>query len=83
MKGIITAGGRGTRMRPVTFSTNKHLIPIANKPLLHYAIDQMVKSGIKEIGINYNPGQLKEMHQLFVSRLREIGAPSEFIELWE
>ncbi len=63
MKGLITAGGRGTRMRPVTFSTNKHFIPIANKPLLHYALEEMVKAGIKEIGINYNPGQLNELKE--------------------
>jgi glucose-1-phosphate thymidylyltransferase len=61
MKGLITAGGHGTRMRPVTFSTNKHFIPIANKPLLYYGLDEMVNAGIKEIGINYNPGQLEEL----------------------
>ncbi len=61
MKGLITAGGRGTRMRPLTFSTNKHFIPLANKPLLHYAIEEMAGAGIKNIGINYNPGQLEEI----------------------
>ncbi len=61
MKGLITAGGRGTRMRPVTFSTNKHFIPIANKPLLYYGLEEMINAGIKEIGINYNPGQVEEL----------------------
>jgi glucose-1-phosphate thymidylyltransferase len=61
MKGLITAGGRGTRMRPVTFSTNKHFIPIANKPLLFYGLEEMINAGIKEIGINYNPGQVEEL----------------------
>ncbi len=61
MRGLITAGGRGVRMRPLTFSTNKHFIPLANKPLLYYAIEEMVEAGIKEIGINYNPGQLEEI----------------------
>lgn len=61
MKGLITAGGRGTRMRPLTFSTNKHFIPLANKPLLFYAIEEMVAAGITQIGINYNPGQLEEI----------------------
>lgn len=61
MKAIITAGGRGTRMRPLTFSTNKHLIPLANKPLLFYPIEEVVAAGIKEIGINYNPGQKQEL----------------------
>ena len=63
MKAIITAGGRGTRMRPLTFSSNKHLIPLANKPLIFYAIETVVAAGIKTIGINYNPGQLEELHQ--------------------
>ena len=61
MKAIITAGGRGTRMRPMTFSTNKHLIPLANKPLLYYPIEEVVAAGIKDIAINYNPGQLEEL----------------------
>lgn len=61
MKALITAGGKGTRMRPLTFSTNKHLISLANKPLLFYAIEEIVDAGIKEIGINYNPGQLEEI----------------------
>lgn len=61
MKAIITAGGRGTRMRPLTFSTNKHFIPLANKPLLFYAIESLASLGIKEIGVNYNPNQLEEI----------------------
>lgn len=48
-------------MRPLTFSTNKHLIPLANKPLLFYPIEEVVAAGIKEIGINYNPGQQEEL----------------------
>lgn len=48
-------------MRPLTFSSNKHLIPLANKPLIFYAIEAVAKAGIKEVGINYNPGQLDEL----------------------
>lgn len=48
-------------MRPLTFSTNKHFISLANKPLLYYAIEEVSEAGIKEIGINYNPGQLEEI----------------------
>lgn len=64
MKAIITAGGRGTRMRPLTFSSNKHLIPLANKPLIFYAIETVVGAGIKNIGINYNPGQKEELEKV-------------------
>lgn len=64
MKAIIPTGGRGTRMRPLTFSTNKHFIPLANKPLIFYPIETIVDAGIKEIGITYNPGYLEEVKSM-------------------
>ncbi|MDZ7374768.1 MAG: glucose-1-phosphate thymidylyltransferase [candidate division KSB1 bacterium] len=54
MKALITSGGRGTRLRPLTHTQNKHLIPIANKPILFYALETVAEAGIKEVGIVTN-----------------------------
>jgi len=54
MKGLVTAGGHGTRLRPITYTQNKHLIPIANKTMLQYAIDYLKDAEIYEIGIIIN-----------------------------
>lgn len=56
MKALITAGGHGTRLRPLTYTVNKHLIPIANRPMIFHALDKIAKVGIKEVAININEG---------------------------
>ncbi|PIY71615.1 spore coat protein [Candidatus Roizmanbacteria bacterium CG_4_10_14_0_8_um_filter_33_9] len=52
MKGLILAGGLATRLRPLTWVTNKHLLPVYNKPMIYYPIESMVKAGIKEVLIS-------------------------------
>ncbi|WP_282941183.1 sugar phosphate nucleotidyltransferase [Paenibacillus sp. RC67] len=49
MRGVILAGGTGTRLRPLTNIVNKHLLPVGKYPMIHYAIDKMVSIGIKQI----------------------------------
>lgn len=49
MKGVILAGGLGTRLRPLTLVTNKHLLPVYDRPMIYYPIECLVKAGIREV----------------------------------
>ena len=65
MKALIDAGGRATRLRAITWKTNKHLIPLANEPMLEHDIKKIAEAGITEIAINVNPGEVELMRNFW------------------
>lgn len=55
MKGVILAGGMATRLKPLTLVTNKHLLPIYNKPMVYYPLEAMARAGVKEVLLTSSP----------------------------
>lgn len=56
MKGLLLAGGNGTRLRPITATRNKHMIPLANKPMVYYALQNFSRAGVRDVGVVLGPG---------------------------
>jgi glucose-1-phosphate thymidylyltransferase len=78
MKGLILSGGKGTRLRPLTFTQAKQLVPVANKPVLFYGIEALTEAGINEIGIIV--GDTKTEIQLAVGNGKRWGIRISYIE---
>lgn len=78
MKGLILAGGNGTRLYPLTQFTNKHLLPIASKPMVYYPLSTMIAAGITQIGMVCRP-QDRDLFVPLSKHLTRLGISLELI----
>ena len=78
LKGLILSGGKGSRLRPFTYTSAKQLVPIANKPVLFYAVEQLVEAGIRDIAIVV--GENGDQIRAAVGDGSAFGASVEYIE---
>ena len=70
MKALILAGGKGTRLKPLTNTVAKHLLPVANRPIIFYVLDKISQAGISDIGVVVSPETCKSIMEILGNGLR-------------
>lgn len=79
MKGLVLAGGTGSRLRPITFSMAKQLIPIANKPIIEYGLEHLADAGVLDVGVVVSPETGGAIRKAVSEPARRLGLELAFI----